>query len=127
MALNWNWNEKIGTATFIQKAGKDEAERKFDVSLYKGNAFLIMLYEYKEDDGTEKYQMFGFFLDKYHMKNCLGLNKKEGYTSNIYNDGFNKMIGIEINKQKYKYTKELVTALVEAFDELEIKVYSEGD
>ena len=124
--LNWEWNEKIGTATFIQKGGKGEEDSTFEVNLYKGNAFLIMIYEFNEN-GTDKWQMFGFFLDEYHAKNCLGLNKKEGYTSNIYSDGFQKLIKIRINKRKYKYTKKLITMLVDAFEALEIELFSEED
>lgn len=121
--LNWNWNEKVGEATFCFK-DRDGNVKDYSVNLYQGNAFLIMINEY-EEDGNEKYEMVGFFLDKFHMKNCLGLNKKGGYTDNIYKTNWKWISKVRINTKKYKHTKDLVTALAEAFDTLEIELYSE--
>ena len=87
MSLNWRWDERCGEAV-IQQNGKD-----WTVSLYQGNAFLIFLYEYQED-GQNMYQLYNFWADKQHMKNCLGLNQK-------------------------------TQALVQAFDDLTIELYSE--
>ena len=64
MALNWNWNEKIGELLIRQ--GEDE----FTISIYKGNALAIFLHEYVNDKGEEVYSMYGFFCDKEHFNNC---------------------------------------------------------
>lgn len=115
--LCWSYKEPIGEATLVQ------GDKEFLLNLYQGNAFLIMLYEY-EEDGKEKSEMIGFFLDEYHAKNCLGLNKKEGYTDNIYN-GWQRLSRVRINKKKYKYADKLLTLLVKAFDNITIEVYAE--
>lgn len=63
----------------------------------------------------------GFFNDAAHMKACFGLDKrKDGH--NIYAGEWTKL---RINKTKYSHTKELVTALAQAFDDITIEVFSE--
>lgn len=118
MALNWNWSEKCGELTIVQQFAENEKE--FTISLYQGNAYLIMLHEF-EDGGKEFYDLYGFFNDKEHMRRCFGLGKKSENLHNIY-DGWKK---IRINKAKYRYTKELVTAITEAFDNISIELYTE--
>ena len=125
MALNWNWDEKCGEIT-VRQQNKDGNEEEYNVSLYRGNAFLIMLYEYVGDDGTDMYNLFGFFADKEHAKNCLGLNPKKGYDENIYNRENGRFTKVRLNKSKYDYTKELVEMLVKAFDNITIEIYSEA-
>lgn len=120
MALNWNWKEKCGEAV-IQQGEKD-----WTISLYQGNAFLIFIYEYQEN-GQNMYQLYNFWADKQHMKNCLGLNRKEGYGGNMFDEAGCKMKKISINKGKFRYTKDLTQALVQAFDDLTIELYSEEE
>ena len=118
MALNWNWNEKCGEVILNQTvAGED---KEFSVSLYQGNAYLILIYEYTDDDGKDCYDLYGFFNDKDHMRRCFGLDKKFG-GRNLYTD-WKK---VRINKAKYRHTKELVTAIAEAFDDISIELYAE--
>ena len=119
MALNWKWDEKCGEA-IIRQQGKD-----WTISLYQGNAFLIFLYEYTDEAGEKMYQMYNFWLDRQHMKNCLGLNKKEGYGANMFGSPDCKLVSVRINKEKYRYTKDLILALIQAFDDLTIDLYSE--
>ena len=116
MSLNWSFKEKVGEAVIRQ------GDKNFKLNLYQGNAFLIFLSEW-EEDGKEKYQLYLFFADKVHAKNCLGLVK--GYDS-IFDDG-NKIVKIRLNKKKYSYTKDLVDMLIKAFDEIQIEIYSEVD
>lgn len=116
MAVTWNWSEKIGT---IDIFNYDEVRT---YQLYKGNCFLIMLWEY-EEDGKDMWQMHGFFADKEHAKNCFGLSK--GYDENIYNTKYEQIRKIRINKAKYRYTKDLVDMLIKAFDNISIEIYSE--
>lgn len=59
MALRWAWENKIGELDIQQ------GEHKFTLSLYQGNALLIMLHEREES-----YTMYNFFADKTHFKNC---------------------------------------------------------
>lgn len=120
MALNWKWEDRIGTMTLRQGANE------FDLSLYEGNAYLIMLHEY-EEDGKNLYTMYSFFADKEHMKNMLGLSKKNHYGENFLNEPGNKATKFRINKKKYSHTKELVTALAEAFDDITIELFTEEE
>ena len=64
MALNWNWNEKIGELLIRQ------GEKEFTMSIYKGNALAIFLHEYTNEGGQEVYTMYNFFCDKTHFTNC---------------------------------------------------------
>lgn len=119
MSVNWNWNDKCGEITLVQSHTGEE-DKEFTVSLYNGNCFLVMLYEY-EENGEEMYNFFGFFSDKDHAKNCLGLNKKGGYDSNIYNTPYQKITKIKISK-KCRYFKDVVALFAQAFDSIVIEV-----
>ena len=118
MALNWLWSEKVGEAD-IQQRGVE-----FTCSLYQGNAYLIFLYEW-EDEGQQLYQMHCFWADKDHMKNMLGLNPKNGFAVNEFNLESERLVAIRINR-KMRYTKEIVTALVQAFDNLKIELVGDA-
>ena len=74
MALVWNWKDKCGEMCVVQ-SHLDEEDQMFTVDLYQGNAYLIMIHEFKEA-GKDKYSVFSFFVDKAHMRTCLGLDKK---------------------------------------------------
>ena len=64
MALNWNWDNKIGELLIRQR------EKEFTISIYQGNALAIFIHEYVNDEGKEVYSMYNFFCDKEHFKNC---------------------------------------------------------
>lgn len=83
-----------------------------------------MIYEYTEN-GTDKYSLYSFWADKEHMKNCLGLNKKDGYGNNMYTEGYDRLLKIRLNKAKNCYTKDIVAALVQAFDSIDVEIYTE--
>ena len=64
MALNWDWNKKIGELLIKQN------EKEFTISIYQGNALAIFLHEYVNDEGKEVYSMYQFFCDKDHFNRC---------------------------------------------------------
>ena len=64
MALNWNWDNKIGEL-LIRQGDKD-----FSINVYQGNALAIFLHEFTNDEGKEAYTMYNFFCDKEHFRNC---------------------------------------------------------
>jgi len=78
-----------------------------------------------EEDGEKFWSMSSFWADKAHMKNCLGLNKKDGYTSNIHNTPYQKWTKVRLNKTKCRYFKDIVPALAQAFDNLTIEIVNE--
>lgn len=113
MAIRWNFNEKVGTCQ-IEQNGVE-----YTFSLYEGNAFLIFLYEWEDEEGQRMYSMHNFFADENHMKIMLGLTKEYKGDNTLDRDS-ERLKQITIYKDKYHYTKKLVNGLVSAFDELEI-------
>ena len=123
MALVWNWKDKCGEMCVIQ-SHPDEEDQMFTVDLYQGNAYLIMIHEYKEAD-KDKYSVFSFFADKAHMRTCLGLDKKGKEHGNIFYTPYQRVTKLRLNKAKYKYSKEVVSAFSEAFSDIVIELFSE--
>ena len=122
MALHWEWNEKCGELTVRQTDGKGKTE-DYSITLYEGNALLIMLYEY-EDEGVDKCSLFSFFTDKQHMRGCLGLAKNSN--GNIFQDNGQTVTKIRLNKSKSRYWKDITTAFIQAFDEITVEVFTEA-
>ena len=125
MALTWDFNEKVGEATFLQDYNGEQ--KTYTVNLYVGNAYLIFIYEFK--DVQDRYSLFGFFADKTHMNRCLGIDKKykATYGDNMYEKPHDKLTTIRLNKAKLNSThlKEIVTAFSEAFDSINIQICKE--
>lgn len=116
--LQWDWDKKVGEVEIYNR------DKTVTYNLYQGNAFLIILYEYKEN-GKDMYSMHNFFEDETHAKRMFGLDKKykDTYGKNAFNQTRYKMKKIKINKRNYSYTKKLVSMLVEAFDHITIEIY----
>ena len=120
MSLRWNWDEKVGTCE-IKRAWTDKGgEIKynlFSVNLYVGNACLIEIWE---DEQTDTYQLTGFWADRQHMKNCLGLAK--GYDS-IYTG---EERSYTFYKEKLnKLDKQMFDCILRGMDNVSIKIESE--
>lgn len=124
MALTWQWKDKCGEA-IVQQTWNNET-KDFTVNLYEGNAYLIFINEW-EEKGENLYSLYTFFADKEHMRNCLGLNKKMHYGENIFDGGGQKLTKISLNKKKCHNYKDIVTLLVQAFDNIEIEIFSEEE
>lgn len=101
MSLNWNWNEDVGTLEIEQTC--DGEKYPFTISLFQGNAMLIMLWRWTEKDGTKMWNMYNFIADKDHLKN-LQKNCPEI---------FDEWRTLTINRAHYneKYLKILLDAL----------------
>lgn len=121
MAIQWQWKDKIGEAVVRQFIGDETKE--FTKSLYEGNAFLIFLNEWNED-GVDKYSLYTFFADETHAKRCLGLTKG---CNNIFTDGYDKLLKIRINKAKSNNWKKIITLFAQAFDNIDIEIFTEED
>ena len=122
--LQWNFDQKIGEVEIFNY------DRVITCNLYQGNAFLIMLYEYKED-GKDMYALHNFFADETHAKRCFGIDKryKDSYGKNNFNQPTYKMQKIRLKKSVYgeQNTKKLVGMLIQAFDNLTIELYEDED
>lgn len=112
------FNNKVGEAIYKYEAEGEIKEKV--VSLYNGNAYLIFVNEWKVEDG-KYYSLDSFFCDKVHMKKCLGLEKGYG---NIYVNKFMRLKTLRLSK-KCRYLKDIVAAFVQAFDNINIEVYTE--
>ena len=124
MAVQFNYNNKCGEITLVQMHPGEE-DRVFTLDLYQGNCFLIMIHEYKDEKGRDVEELFSFFTDKQHMLNCLGLDKKDKDSYNLYETPYQRFTKLRLNKAKYSRTKELVAAFAEAFSEITIEVYED--
>ena len=125
MSLNWDWKDKCGEATYFENY-PDSEPRTYTVDLYEGNAYLIFIYEYKED-GKDMYTLNNFWADKTHMNRCLGIDKKykSTYGNNMYVKPCERLTRIRLNKAKCEKTGEIVSAFIKAFDHIDIEVYTE--
>ena len=119
MALNWEWKNKCGELT-LKQMNEAKESKEYTISLYQGNATLIMLHEYTDDRGQDVYDLFGFFCDKQHMKNCLGLAKGE---RNLYDTPYQTITKLRLDKAKNRYWKDIIAAFTQAFDTLTVEVY----
>lgn len=103
--LCWTWDSKCGEMEY----------GNYTTNLYEGNALMIMISEWTNDDGVDQYQVSGFFADKEHAKNCLGLSKGH---ENIYEDCPWKKLTIYRSKSRnWKVFTELAA---KAFPGIEI-------
>lgn len=119
MALQWRWDERCGEV-IIQQTWNGET-KEYTKTLYEGNAFLIMMNEWNEN-GTDMYSLYTFFADEKHAKICLGLVKGN---DNIFEDGRTVVKKLRINKAKSRNWKKIITLFAQAFDNLEIEIYTE--
>mgnify|MGYP006908828082 CR=1 FL=1 len=118
MAITVNWDEKCGEATF-EEHFKGEETRTYTLDLYVGNCFLVMIHEFINEDGEKERQLCSFFVDEGHMKRCLD--------DGIFTRDYSRLSKIRINKAKCRYYREIVAILTEAFDDLEIEIFTEGE
>ena len=128
MSLNWKWNEKMGEFVIKYRNTYEEEWKTEHIDLYEGNAFLIMIHEYKEND-KDMYELWSFWVDKIHAKRMLGLDKKykDTYGKNTYTGDCTKIMRVRINKAKSRNWKEIVALVSEAFDDIQIELYTKED
>lgn len=122
MALTWEWNNSCGTAVIEQRI-HDET-REYNMTLYEGNAYLIMLHEYTEND-KDMYELFSFWLDKAHMERMLGIsNRGKRVNTNTLDQPYNRLKSIRLDKSRCRNVTEIAKAIIQAFDNIEIEIYT---
>lgn len=94
MALTWNWDSKIGSVRRQNFEGN-----YFYTSLYRGNAFLIEIYE---DEQCDMYNLQSFLVDKNHAKNMV--NDECRTYENLYDGTHTRVVLLkdEIDKKEIK-------------------------
>lgn len=131
MSLNWSWKEKIGEIDLTQERKLKSGEtwkHNCTLSLYEGNAFLIMIHEYKDEEGKDRYNLYSFFANKEHGQILLGLKKNyEGKKENIFSGGLDTWKTVRLYKNKSRNFKTLVQMFAEAFDNLTIEIITEEE
>lgn len=63
----WDWAKDIGTVDTNIWVKKDDSSQ---MKIYKGNGYAIFVAEWKED-GNDMYEVYSFFVDKQHLRNCM--------------------------------------------------------
>lgn len=113
--LRWEWNYRIGT---LETESRNEIYKYF---LYKGNAKLIVIAEWKDDNGEDRYNVHDFFASKEDMNCKLGLVKE---TSNHYVNTFENWMKITFYKDMIGQRDliELCTAIIKAFPNITIEI-----
>ena len=117
--LQWQWDKCIGTWSVYYDS--DIGWRTY--KLYRGNAFKIMIYEYKED-GIEKYDVYDFWADRNGMKNCLG--ETEDYDF-IYHEWKRNKIVLYRNMIDRKWLKDFTDSVLNAFDDISLRIIPGGE
>lgn len=111
MPVNWLWKHHMGHLVQVQTHTVDDGVdifgnkktktvvRKFRIDIYSGsNCLAVFTYEFKEESDNPKdvdpktgkrkiipkYTFCGFWNDKKHMENMLGMHPKQGYADNCY-------------------------------------------
>lgn len=116
MSLNWSWNHKIGE--IVDSYGQT-------ANLYHANCLAAIIYEWTEEDEEthelqDKYQVGGYWNDKDHLRNYLGIgpnNKKD----NLYQT----YKSIKLNSY-YTQAKDILNCFIKAkMPDFKIEVYYE--
>lgn len=111
MALTWEWKKLSGTIT-ENNYGKDVT-----FNFYEGNALMIVMNEYKNEEGKEMYSLHWFFCDEAHAKNCLGLVKGK---DNMFEPG--QVKSLTIYRDNCRQWEKIVKLFTKAFPEIEITI-----
>lgn len=69
MALQWKWNNKMGSMTVVQT--RDGKTHRYTVNIYACNAIAAFIQEWKDENGKEMYNVWSFWVDKQHVKNIV--------------------------------------------------------
>ena len=108
MAYNWDFNHKAGEITYNDQT----------YNFYKGNGFMIVLNEWRDEKKQkDMYNVVWFFLDKDHIKRCLGLVKG-------YDDMFEGLVQkIVIYKDDCANWKDIVDLFTKTQKDIVIEIY----
>lgn len=107
MAVNWQWKNQSGTVTISD----------YTYNFYEGNAFMIMLDEFKnKNTGEDVYNKVCCFLDKNHAKRSLGLVKG---SDDVFEGRVKKMT---IFMNHCHYWKDIIELFTKAYPNIEITI-----
>ena len=113
MAIRWDFKEKCGEV--VDHDGNVH-------NWYEGNALMIITNEWKTDDGRELYSMWGFFVDREHLKNCCGINK--GCENMFEGEEWQEL---SIDTKYCHYWKDIIPALLKVMPHCKITITRSDD
>ena len=118
MALQWNFNEKVGKV-YGNKYGKD-----YVLNLYNGNAMIIAVDEWTNEDGDEEYMPAWWFDNEEHAQLMLGLRKPRyggGQYNRLEDDGIKSIV----LTKKCRDLRKIRKVFAEAMPCVELKTVEE--
>lgn len=125
MAVNWYWKDHLGYLKFKIFDNNGNYKGIMKVDLYQANCLGALIYHYKDKETKEKYYSFqGYWSDRNHLKNILGLSK-EYKNKCIYKDShFREIISINLNTFFTRNRNEIkdMKTISSLFTEAHIKV-----
>ena len=132
MSVNWSW--KIHLGYYVQVQEHNGKIQKWHINLYGANCLCAHIWDFKgpSDDPTkidpktgerqivDKYQFCGWWNDREHLENCLGLHANKGYSdTNIYakdNKPFAYIEKLCLNTYYLDHIKDIIKPkILEAF------------
>lgn len=117
MALHWEWNKKVGECE-VQQFFENSVKR-YRLSFYEGNALLIMLREFHNDSGQDCWEMFSFWADEAHAKNCLGISKG---CENMYETEYMKLNNFVFYRKGFRQFNTVVKLISKSFKNVNIRI-----
>ena len=113
MSLNWSFEHPAGLWTIPAGVpGMDTMRKETTFTLYRGNAYLIVLNETETE-----YTLVSFWRDKEHMKNCLGLTRGH---DNIYQDWEGSHIFLY--EDNCPHARQIADAMFRAFENITVTI-----
>ena len=117
MSVNWNWKDKMGEMILDYRDDYEKPFEEHTLSIYDGNCLAVILEEYKDDDGTDLYNFYGFFNDKKHME--------DGYLKNkVFDSDGLRLKTLKLNAN-YKDIWTIAKAFIKAMPNITIEIYYE--
>ena len=108
MALNWKWENRLGTVKLVKNINGQT--KRFKIDLYTCNGLFVGCYHYKNEQGEKVYDLVTFACDVEHFKRCLGLVK--GY-DNTFRSTYSYFTAWKLNAH-YKVAWAMAKQLVKA-------------
>jgi hypothetical protein len=108
--LNWDFKKKMGELVIEQVHHQEKV--KYQINLYQANCLFAGIYEFKNEEGKDMYQVYNFFLDFKHLKRCL----KDGLFAG---NGSDRWIKAKLNVY-YKDCLKIAELLVKANIKVEL-------
>jgi len=106
MSVNWLWKNELGYMKYKVTDTKNNKKATVKVDMYAANCLGCYIQNHKKE-GT--YTFLGFWNDKQHLRNCLGLSGQ--YKDDMYSKEHNPdqyLVEIGLNTYFHKEAMEIM-------------------